>query len=253
MRGLPAVLTQQALAATLGEGAPRAVCVDADADSIARESEVNPAQTSGPQDLAYVIIVWIDGAAEGRVMIERRSVVTSPFHASRAGTGFQRPLRRRYDAVVRHRQARLHGPLTAGGTVVLASRTTAADGVALAALLERNEATLLQATPATWRLLLESGWRGGGAEDAMVARACHAIWRSGCSGLAASGLEHVRAYRDDDLSTICRVIDASGAIPIRDTDREYTGVRARASVSQHRSSAENCALQEPGWRAAYQS
>ena len=54
----------------------------------------------------------------------------------------------------------LYGPLTCGGTVVLAPRATALDGRALAALLEGSRATLLQATPATWRLLLDSGWRG---------------------------------------------------------------------------------------------
>jgi non-ribosomal peptide synthetase component F len=54
----------------------------------------------------------------------------------------------------------LHGPLTVGGTVVLASRADALDGVALAQLLQRHDATLLQATPATWRLLLDSGWAG---------------------------------------------------------------------------------------------
>ena len=54
----------------------------------------------------------------------------------------------------------LHGPLTVGGTVVLADRATAIDGHALADLLRESEATILQATPATWRLLLEAGWTG---------------------------------------------------------------------------------------------
>ena len=54
----------------------------------------------------------------------------------------------------------LFGPLTAGGTVVIASRATALDGQRLAALLDDERATVLQATPATWRLLLDSGWTG---------------------------------------------------------------------------------------------
>ncbi|MFC4121522.1 non-ribosomal peptide synthetase/type I polyketide synthase [Nonomuraea zeae] len=49
-------------------------------------------------------------------------------------------------------------PLTAGGRVVIASREAAYDPVRLAALLD--EATVMQATPATWRLLLSSGWAG---------------------------------------------------------------------------------------------
>ncbi|MEQ8765884.1 MAG: amino acid adenylation domain-containing protein, partial [Planctomycetota bacterium] len=51
-------------------------------------------------------------------------------------------------------------PLAAGGRVVLATRETAMDGIALAELLERSDATVLQATPATWRLLRLAGWRG---------------------------------------------------------------------------------------------
>ncbi|HJV96740.1 MAG TPA: AMP-binding protein, partial [Albitalea sp.] len=43
--------------------------------------------------------------------------------------------------------------------VELVSRETAADGPALAALLERSGAGVLQATPATWRLLIEADWR----------------------------------------------------------------------------------------------
>ncbi|HET8646031.1 MAG TPA: AMP-binding protein, partial [Vicinamibacteria bacterium] len=51
-------------------------------------------------------------------------------------------------------------PLLVGGQVVLADRETALDGRALARLLEASGSTLLQATPATWRLLLEAGWPG---------------------------------------------------------------------------------------------
>ncbi|HWM94490.1 MAG TPA: amino acid adenylation domain-containing protein [Thermoanaerobaculia bacterium] len=51
-------------------------------------------------------------------------------------------------------------PLTRGARVVMASRETAADGALLAAEIERSGATVLQATPATWRMLIESGWPG---------------------------------------------------------------------------------------------
>ncbi|MCW0464408.1 Tyrocidine synthase 3 [Xanthomonas sacchari] len=51
-------------------------------------------------------------------------------------------------------------PLTRGGTVLLADRATAQDGAALAQLLAREQATVLQATPATWKLLREAGWQG---------------------------------------------------------------------------------------------
>jgi len=52
-------------------------------------------------------------------------------------------------------------PLTVGASIVLASREVAADGVRLLALLDESKATFLDATPATWRLMLAAGWRGG--------------------------------------------------------------------------------------------
>lgn len=51
-------------------------------------------------------------------------------------------------------------PLIMGGTVVLASRDVATDGVALIREIERNKITILQGTPSTWRLMLRAGWTG---------------------------------------------------------------------------------------------
>jgi surfactin family lipopeptide synthetase A len=54
----------------------------------------------------------------------------------------------------------LYLPLAAGGRVVLATRDEASDGVQLLARIVGCGATVMQATPWTWRLLLEAGWRG---------------------------------------------------------------------------------------------
>ncbi len=51
-------------------------------------------------------------------------------------------------------------PLTVGATTVVAPTEVLADGLRLAALLESSGATVMQATPATWRLMFESGWSG---------------------------------------------------------------------------------------------
>ncbi|PYJ97130.1 MAG: non-ribosomal peptide synthetase, partial [Verrucomicrobia bacterium] len=44
--------------------------------------------------------------------------------------------------------------------VALATREEAADGAQLAAKIADTCATVMQATPATWRLLIDSGWPG---------------------------------------------------------------------------------------------
>jgi amino acid adenylation domain-containing protein len=51
-------------------------------------------------------------------------------------------------------------PLCVGAVVELGGPAEAADGVRLAARLKRSAATILQATPTTWRLLLAGGWAG---------------------------------------------------------------------------------------------
>ena len=61
----------------------------------------------------------------------------------------------------------LYLPLTVGGTVVLATRDQAADGHELSALMQASGATMMQATPATWRLLFDSGWTGSSTLTAL--------------------------------------------------------------------------------------
>lgn len=51
-------------------------------------------------------------------------------------------------------------PLITGASLVLATRQEAMDGVLLARKLTEHGVTMMQATPATWRLLLGAGWQG---------------------------------------------------------------------------------------------
>lgn len=51
-------------------------------------------------------------------------------------------------------------PLMVGARLVLASHTTISDGELLGAFLTESAATVLQATPTSWRLLIDAGWSG---------------------------------------------------------------------------------------------
>ncbi|WP_077923483.1 non-ribosomal peptide synthetase [Spirosoma sp. 209] len=51
-------------------------------------------------------------------------------------------------------------PLLTGAELVIVDTDTSRNGPALADLLRTEAITFVQATPATWRMLLESGWRG---------------------------------------------------------------------------------------------
>jgi amino acid adenylation domain-containing protein len=51
-------------------------------------------------------------------------------------------------------------PLITGAKAVIAERAVAADGKRLARFIEDSGSTLVQATPASWRMLLDAGWQG---------------------------------------------------------------------------------------------
>ena len=62
----------------------------------------------------------------------------------------------------------LLAPLCVGAQVVLARREQAVDGQALRHLVEHSGATLLQATPSTWRMLIAAGWAGSRRFKALI-------------------------------------------------------------------------------------
>jgi len=53
-------------------------------------------------------------------------------------------------------------PLWTGASVTIADRDTTADPRQLRQVLDSGDFSMMQATPATWRMLLEAGWTGSG-------------------------------------------------------------------------------------------
>src|SRR6185369_4626116 len=51
-------------------------------------------------------------------------------------------------------------PLIVGARLIVAEDEVVADGSRLSQMLATCGATVMQATPATWRMLIEAGWRG---------------------------------------------------------------------------------------------
>lgn len=54
----------------------------------------------------------------------------------------------------------LYMPLLVGARVVIAPRTAVVDGRLLIGIIEREGCTYMQATPSTWRMMLDAGWGG---------------------------------------------------------------------------------------------
>ena len=130
-------------------------------EEIARESAEPLAPAAGPESLAYVIYTSGSTGRPKGVEISRRSLanfVRAMRRLYAVGPGDAMPgiTTTAFDLSV----PELYLPMLGGGATPLLSRETAGDGVLLARALDACRATVLQGTPATWRLLLESGWTG---------------------------------------------------------------------------------------------
>jgi amino acid adenylation domain-containing protein len=132
-----------------------------DTPEIGEEPPDNPESGASATNLAYVIFTSGSTGRPKGVQIEHRAVMN--FMESMA----KEPGLLSEDTLVAVTTfsfdiagLELFLPILTGARVVIASREVAIDGRRLARLLETSNATVMQATPATWRLLLETGWPG---------------------------------------------------------------------------------------------
>ena len=114
-----------------------------------------------PENLAYVIYTSGSTGKPKGVQLAHRSVVNFLCSMRREpGMTTDDVLRGGHDAVVRYRRV---GALSAVADARKAGGRLARGHAGRApadALLEQSGATIMQATPTTWRVLLESGWQG---------------------------------------------------------------------------------------------
>ena len=106
-------------------------------------------------------------------------------------------------------------PLITGATVMLATREVASDGRQLAQLLAASKATIMQATPVTWRILLEAGWKGQPGLRIMCGG--EALTRELADRLVATGSEVWNLYGPTETtiwSAVHRVDCVDGGVPI---------------------------------------
>jgi amino acid adenylation domain-containing protein len=156
-----AVVTSQDLRDRFDGGGRRVVCLDSERPEIAGRSADNLPGGAGAANLAYVIYtsgstgrpkgVQVTHGALGNFLVSMRQTL-----GLGAGDVLAAVTTLSFDIAA----LEVYLPLIQGARVEVVGRDVAADGARLAGRLERSGATFLQATPATWRLLLEGGWRG---------------------------------------------------------------------------------------------
>jgi len=106
-------------------------------------------------------------------------------------------------------------PLISGATVVIAERHSVSDGKALLNLLQKTGTTVMQATPVTWRLLLEAGWQKAKGLKALCGG--EALSRDLAERILATGAELWNLYGPTETtvwSAVCRVESGTEPPPI---------------------------------------
>src|SRR5581483_2236450 len=159
-----ALLTQTPLVERLPR-ALRTLCLDAEDTS--RESAENPRSKVTGANLAYVIFTSGSTGKPKGVQIEHHSVVNFLL-TMRARPGLDANDRLLALTTFSFDIAglELYLPLTVGASLEILSREVAMNGSALVERLAASRPTVMQATPVTWSLLLDAGWKG--AKDLKV-------------------------------------------------------------------------------------
>jgi amino acid adenylation domain-containing protein len=217
---LALLVSTSALAGPFGLPRERQLLLDIDAAALDSQSDqrldLDPALDARPKDPAYVIYTSGSTGKPKGVVVPHRAVVN--FLASMArepGLAADDVLvavtTLSFDIAVLELQL----PLTLGATVVIASRDEAVDGHALRGVLEQHRATVMQATPVTWRLLLAAGWTAQPPFKALVGG--EALPRDLADQLIACGIELWNMYGPTETtvwSTCARITDTANRITI---------------------------------------
>ena len=158
---LSVILTQSHLHKKLPEHPAQVICLDSDWETIAQEDKANLNIDLTPDNLAYIIYTsGSTGKPKGVQIIHQAVVNFLTSMSQEPGLSSEDALLAvttiSFDIAV----LELFLPITVGARIVLTSREVAADATKLIELLVESDATLMQATPATWRMLLAAGWQG---------------------------------------------------------------------------------------------
>jgi amino acid adenylation domain-containing protein/non-ribosomal peptide synthase protein (TIGR01720 family) len=171
----------------------RVVCWEGDGEAIALQSIENPISDVTAESLAYVIYTSGSTGKPKGVMIEQRSLTNLI-------TALQQQLRIcsrdswlaittiAFDIAA----LELFLPLIVGVRVILTPQTALVDPSQIAAIIEQQQITVMQATPATWRLLIAHGWTG--KADLKILCGGEALDKSLAQQLLSSGQEVWNLY-----------------------------------------------------------
>lgn len=159
--GLPILLTEQRQLANLPAHSAHMVEIDAHWNLIAGQSQENLKRCIAAENLAYTIYTSGSTGKPKGVQIAHGAVVNFlQSMQQEPGLTAQDTLLAVTTISFDMSILELYLPLITGARIILVSRDVAADGSQLSKLIAASDATFIQATPATWQLLLAVGWKG---------------------------------------------------------------------------------------------
>ncbi len=159
-----ALVTLANLAAQFSSSQARAICLDTQAGDVEGQPAGPISSGLQPDNLAYVLYTsGSTGRPKGVQVLQRNLVNFLTAMQERPGLSAADTLLSVTTLSFDIAGLELYLPLVSGAQLALVSAAAAADGQKLKQALEETRATAMQATPATWRLLLAAGWEGSSA------------------------------------------------------------------------------------------
>jgi amino acid adenylation domain-containing protein/non-ribosomal peptide synthase protein (TIGR01720 family) len=173
----PVLLAQQRLVDGLPEHGARVICLDADWEEIAQESQNDPVSEAKSHNLAYVIYTSGSTGQPKGVMISHRAICNHMFWIQDEFplAGDDRVVQKTpfsFDASVWE----FYAPLIAGAQLIMARPEGHRDCAYLIDLIARQQVTILQLVPSLLQLLL----------DEPEIESCKSLRRVFCGGEALS-------------------------------------------------------------------
>ncbi len=213
---LPVIITEEACLDRLPANQARAVLIDADWQEINQQGDRNPSNTVTAKNLAYTIYTsGATGKPKG-VQITHQALVNFLYSMRQAPGMTELDVMLAVTTICFDIAGlEIYLPLLVGAQVALVSRQVAANPAQLADSIITSGATIMQATPATWRMLLAFGWQGN--KQLKVFCGGEALSRGLANQLLAKvgSLWNMYGHTETTIwSAVCKIEPGTNPIPI---------------------------------------
>jgi amino acid adenylation domain-containing protein len=204
--GATLVITEESQLGLIDPRGRAVLCMDRDRDRL-------DGQPDGPLDvlvdadaLAYVIYTSGSTGQPKGVEIRHRSVANLLAHMrERPGIAEDDVLANLTTPAFDLSVPDWYLPLTSGARLAIVPREATLDGVELADWLARSGATIVQATPTTWQMLVDAGWKG--AQQLKIVCGGEALARGLAEQLLARGRSLWHMYGPTETTVWSSVIE----------------------------------------------